>query len=296
MGKYDHERACAIEIARTISKIELSYFGSQVFPQQASPGIDSVVNRYKETFIRAVETEAQEEALTVLKHHFPEHHVCANKPTPALEQFIANPDGNCWLLDTMDGGRNFAEKNDNFGNTVGYRKDGEFVAGVISLPRQGIMYVAVKGEGVSRYSPQAPEGEPCALPDRGTLTAADVVHVGSRVPMGVVTALTAFGDGAIFRYLSNLPTTHRVASMFDGRVKGYIAHQSDIYDMGPVSFVIQEAGGMFVDEDHAPPKWDTVRRDDAERIRLASYGILCAKGCTKQLVDLVKVSIDFSDE
>jgi fructose-1,6-bisphosphatase/inositol monophosphatase family enzyme len=295
MSTYDAQKECAIELAKTISKIEMKHFGEETIPAQHA-SLDTLVRGYRDTRIRAVEHEAQEDALRVLQKRFPNHHVCANKHSFSLDFFEDNPPDPCWLIDTLDGGRQYSEGNQHFGATIGYRENGEFSVSVICLPAHNTLYVATKGEGVKKYSPESPDGVPFRLPDRGKLTAADVVHLGSRVPTGVLTALNALGEDVIFRYLANLPTTHRVAGMFEGKVKGYIAHQSDIYDMGPVSFVIQEAGGVFVDEDSKTPQWETVRRENRDRIRLASYGILCAPSCTKQLVDLVKVSIDFSDE
>jgi len=56
----------------------------------------------------------------------------------------------CWVIDPLDGTHNFIRGAGHFGVSIGVTRAGEFVAGVVNLPREKELYVAELGSGAWR--------------------------------------------------------------------------------------------------------------------------------------------------
>lgn len=80
----------------------------------------------------------------------------------------------CWIVDPLDGTRNFVNHVDEFGTIVAYVENGETIAGWIYAAPDLALITAVKGEGVSRNgeriqtAPQA-DARPSGLRSTGWL-------------------------------------------------------------------------------------------------------------------------------
>lgn len=82
---------------------------------------------------------------------------------PGLIDLISRPGETCWVVDPLDGTRNFSEGHDRFAMIVCLVHDSEAVGGwILDVPR-GQMAVALKGQGVAvdgqpvqRRSPERP--------------------------------------------------------------------------------------------------------------------------------------------
>lgn len=67
-----------------------------------------------------------------------------NKLLPYEERKTWNQ---CWLVDPLDGTKEFIQKNGDFTVNIALVEDGEVVAGVVGIPAQDELYWAIKGEG-----------------------------------------------------------------------------------------------------------------------------------------------------
>ncbi|MBD3295832.1 MAG: 3'(2'),5'-bisphosphate nucleotidase CysQ, partial [Candidatus Omnitrophica bacterium] len=59
-----------------------------------------------------------------------------------------------WLVDPLDGTKEFIKKNGEFTVNIALVEDGIPVLGVVSIPAQGKIYYGVKGEGAYRIDPE----------------------------------------------------------------------------------------------------------------------------------------------
>lgn len=293
MGAYAREQDCAIAIARTICEIEMSQFGILRFPLQTAGSLDASLNQEKLRAIARVETAAQDAALDVLKQHFPKDYVCANKESPALGIFAKNQRHRTWTLDTLDGGHNYIAGDEHFGATLACRIDDEFVLSVLALPKTETIYVATTA-GIAKHSPQAPDGTLVTLVD-GQPRPDDLVYLGGKVPGGVILALGILGNDIGFKQ-SSLPTVCRAINVLEGKARAYVTFHSDIYDMGPVSFAIQAARGVFLNRQGEAPRWQTVAKEGKERIILEDYALLGPKHYCATLLPLVNDIIGVADK
>lgn len=62
-----------------------------------------------------------------------------------------------WIIDPLDGTKEFIERNGQFTVNVALIEDGVAVLGVVYVPVTGITYTGLKGEGATKITPQSSE-------------------------------------------------------------------------------------------------------------------------------------------
>jgi len=88
---------------------------------------------------------AQDRIISVITDRFPTHRILAEE-----EGADALGDAVCpyrWIIDPLDGTRNFMHGKENFGTIVAVEKEGEFLASCMLLPMLGHRFTASKGGG-----------------------------------------------------------------------------------------------------------------------------------------------------
>ena len=66
----------------------------------------------------------------------------------------------CWLIDPLDGTKEFIKKNGEFTVNIALIEEGVPVLGVVHVPAQGVTYVGVKGIGAFKYEAGSNESKP----------------------------------------------------------------------------------------------------------------------------------------
>jgi len=113
-----------------------------------------VANRPKAeeaTAVKAAMTIAdsacQEALLVPLLEHFPHVRLAAEEDTPTVRQFPETSD-ELVVIDPIDGTlRFYLESMGPYGIMIGLAIDGEYEAGLVALPREGLFFQAVRGSG-----------------------------------------------------------------------------------------------------------------------------------------------------
>ncbi len=145
-----------------------------------------------------------------------------------------------WLVDPLDGTREFINRNGQFTVNVALIENHEPVMGVVLVPTTGVCYYACRGAGAFRQT------SPGAIPDQ--------IH--SRPFRGdclVVAGSRSHGTEALQRFLDNLPACE-VVSLGSALKSCLVAEgKVDLYPrLGPTSewdtaaaqCVVEEAGGV----------------------------------------------------
>jgi len=126
-------------------------------------------------------TEADQKAnaviLAALAEHFPEIPVISEE-TKALPFSERKEWSRCWLVDPLDGTKEFIKKNGEFTVNIALIENGEPVLGVVYRPVTDTLYFASRGSGAFR---QDGDGAPVKIfNDRHYSTEEEVVAVASR--------------------------------------------------------------------------------------------------------------------
>ncbi|SEP86550.1 3'(2'), 5'-bisphosphate nucleotidase [Ectothiorhodospira magna] len=158
-----------------------------------------------------------------------------------------------WLVDPLDGTREFIKRNGEFTVNIALIHDHEPVLGVVSAPALDRLYRAAQGLGAYCHAPMAAQGTRIQVnPDRGTAP----IIVGSR----------AHGTERLQQFLKRVGN-HELISMGSSLKFCLVAEgKADLYPrFGPTSewdtaaaqCVVQEAGGVVTDLELRPLRYNT---------------------------------------
>jgi histidinol phosphatase-like enzyme (inositol monophosphatase family) len=151
--------------------------------------------------------------------------------------------GRKWIIDPIDGTKDFVRGNRLFANLIGLEVNGEVAVGVVNLPALDELYFAVKGEGAwsdgKRLSISSITQRSQAVLCVSALNAPEWKPYASR--------LFDFASGFwAARSLGGCPDAMLVAS---GKAEVYFEPKVKPWDLAPVKLVVEEAGGRFLNFD-----------------------------------------------
>jgi histidinol-phosphatase len=228
---YEQELAFAHELADRAGEMALSYF-------RHDPRID-----WKPDATPVTEADLAVEAMIreELGLRFPDDAIRGE------EGGIAGSSERMWIVDPIDGTRNFAAGIQIWANLLSLKVSGEYVMGLANAPALGERYAAVRGEGATW------NGEPMHVSDVAATTEGMVV----------------FGDVELW---SGTPQHERFLDLIGGarRNRGFgdfwghvlvargaaeVMIESELWewDFAPLVVIVTEAGGRVTQVDGSPP-------------------------------------------
>ncbi len=215
----------AIAAARAGGAVALKYFGSQL-PVEYK-GDRSPVTR--------ADRECEQQVASVLRSAFPDYGIVG-------EEFGEREGrGARWIVDPIDGTKNFIRGIPYFATLIGLEEEGEVVAGVVYAPASGDLLYAHRGGG--------------AFDQHGRIRVSTVRDLRQ--------GMIVFGGIDIFRKHGRWKGFERLVRAA-GRERGfgdYFGHtfvargqaeamvELDLkpWDLAPIKIIVEEAGGRFSD-------------------------------------------------
>lgn len=258
---YRREIELATKLARQAGAVLLQHYHSPFLVEQK-------VNALQETEeVTAADREANELIVNSLREAFPDDGILAEESTDN-EQRLAKD--RVWLIDPMDGTKNFIQRDGDFAVQIGLAVSGESVAGVVYQPVRDVLYRAVRGGG------------------------AWIEHRDSKATRMSVSTRTNANEMVLASSRSHRsPRMERVVSAFGfldelrrgsvGVKIGLIAEQkADLYlhlspstkqwDTCAPEIILAEAGGRLTDLFGQPLRYNAVRIDNRNGI-VATNGV-----------------------
>ncbi len=221
----DRALAVATEAVQRAGAIALKYY---------TGGFD-VTLKPDQTPVTQADREAEQVAVEALRRAYPQWGVLG-------EEFGAQgPTDVRWIIDPIDGTRNFVRHIPVWATLLALEEDGEIVAGVIHNPVSAELYTARRGGGTRK------NGERIHVSDIGDMWGATLLHAGLRLYKGA-----GLWDG-----LGRLvDATERQRGFGDymgytlvaeGKAELYVEVDLKPWDLAPCKIVVEEAGGRFTD-------------------------------------------------
>jgi histidinol-phosphatase len=222
--------AAAVDAARAAGKIALGYYHGG-FDVTIKPDLTPVTQ---------ADREAEQAIVGILRSTFPEIGVLG-------EEFGAQgPRERRFIIDPIDGTKNFVRRIPFWATLIALEDDGEIVAGVIYNPAAGELYTARRGGGAHR------NGEAIHVSDISGLNDAYLIHAGLNI-------LRAGQNWEGFLRLVDATTRQRgfgdyvgYGLVADGRSEIYVEADLKPWDLAPCKILVEEAGGRFTDFDGRP--------------------------------------------
>ncbi|MBI2572401.1 hypothetical protein HYV86_00940 [Candidatus Woesearchaeota archaeon] len=125
----------AQQVAKQAGELILSYYNREYQVK--------IKNNEKDNIVTEVDTKTERLIVSKLKEQFPHHFfICEETKPPTIPQGAY-----VWIIDPLDGSRDFVKKTDDFAVQIGLLKEGKVLVGVVYLPRQDKLFHAVSGRG-----------------------------------------------------------------------------------------------------------------------------------------------------
>ncbi|MCD8484041.1 inositol monophosphatase [Candidatus Woesebacteria bacterium] len=241
-----HYLTVALEVAQRAKTILLA--SQQQFKSLEVKPNNSVVTE--------LDRQIEEEAKSIIHEHFPDHGFYGEETArEALEAEYV------WIVDPIDGTREFTRGLPFFSTLVALKRGEEFIVGVSMSPRVGELIYAEKGAGAWR------NGERIQVSSRSDLRTSFVVgpaykYLQRTNSFSMMAALAEDVQGT--RNVGAYPGYSWVAA---GHAEAMIEVDTFIYDVAPFITIITEAGGKVTDLQGNPLSLDSTHI-------LASNGVL----------------------
>jgi 3'(2'), 5'-bisphosphate nucleotidase len=256
----------AADLARAAGAVLLKHYHSPFLVEQK-------VNALQETEeVTAADREANELIVRRLLSEFPDDGVLAEESADSEDRLRRD---RVWLIDPMDGTKNFIQRDGDFAVQIGLAEKGEVVCGVVYQPVRDVVYRAVRGQGSWIEAPHKP---------------AEQMKVSSRTTPGEMVLASSRSHRS--------PRMERVVNAFGfkkemrrgsvGVKVGLIAEQeADLYlhlspstkqwDTCAPEIILTEAGGRLTDLFGQPLRYNALRIDNRN-------GVLATNGAAHEIV------------
>lgn len=224
-AQLDQALAAAVEAARAAGEVALKYYRT---------GFD-VTLKADDTPVTQADRGAEQAIREVLARAFPDLGVLG-------EEFGAVGDQQRrWIIDPIDGTRNFIRRIPVWATLIGLEEHGEVTAGVIHNPVTGELLSARRGGGAFAG------GERITVSPIADLGQATLLHAGLRLLResgcwdGLVRLVDpterqrGFGDYLGYSFVA------------EGKAEIYLETDLKAWDLAPCKIIVEEAGGRFTD-------------------------------------------------
>jgi len=157
-----------------------------------------------------------------------------------------------WLVDPLDGTREFIKRNGEFTVNIALIEKGVPVLGVVHVPVTGVSYTACRGRGAFK---QVEDGRPAPIRIR-RLDGGPVRVVGSRSHRG--SSLTAFLEKLGDHELVGMGSSLKLCLVAEGLADIYprLGPTSE-WDTAAAQCIVEQAGGKVTDTDMRPLRYNT---------------------------------------
>ena len=135
---YQREIEVATELARQAGAVLLQHYYSPFLVEQKVNALDELEE------VTAADREANELIVGRLQREFPDDGILAEESVDSEHRLDRN---RVWLIDPMDGTKNFIKRDGDFAVQIGLAINGESVLGVVYQPVRDLLYRAARHEG-----------------------------------------------------------------------------------------------------------------------------------------------------
>ena len=141
---YQREIDAAVRLGRAAGAILLRHYNSPFL-------VEHKVNALQEMEeVTAADREANDLIVSELAAEFPDDGILAEESADTEDRLTKD---RVWLIDPMDGTKNFVQRDGDFAVQIGLICEAEPVVGVVYQPVRDVLYRAVRGYGAWKESP-----------------------------------------------------------------------------------------------------------------------------------------------
>jgi 3'(2'),5'-bisphosphate nucleotidase len=261
-GLYEHELEVAERAARAAGEVIAAHYAK---------GAIEVIAKADASPVTAADKEASAVILQILRAAFPSDAILDEEQPDDAARLSAE---RVWIVDPLDGTRDFVARTGQFSVHVALAVAGEAVVGVMYQPVAQALYAARTGGGAWRNGKRikvAGTRELCEL------------RIGTSRQIANARLARLLAESGLDGHIVPMGASTRHAAIAAGELDATIIMSGDFeWDTAAPEVVIREAGGMVTDGDGRPFRYN--QRDPEHR-----RGSIASNGpCHDRLVELVR--------
>lgn len=224
--------------------------------------------------VTTADREANAIIVEALRAAFPGDGLCAEESDAGESSDAAARGGRCWLVDPLDGTKDFVQRNGDFCVMVGLAVGGRAALGVVVSPVTGLALVGVPGEGA--WSLDA-AGARTALSVRAVARPGDARMIGSRShPHPRVTALAAALGVTDVRARGSVGLKVAAVACGECDLYAHFGRGPKLWDGCAPEAIARGAGALVTDAHGRELRYDTAHLGLDEGLVVAHAGLHAA--------------------
>lgn len=265
-SNFTDEIEVATQLARAAGAVLLRHYNSPFLVEQK-------INALEETEeVTAADREANELIVGRLRNDFPDDGILAEESSDTEERLDKE---RVWLIDPMDGTKNFIQRDGDFAVQIGLAVAGEAVAGVVYQPVRDVLYRAARGGGAwieEGAKPPARMSVSDRTNPREMVLASSRSHRSPRMEQ-VVSAFGFKGEmrrGSVGVKIGLIAEQHADLYM-------HLSPSTKQWDTCGPEMIVVEAGGRLTDLFGQPLRYNGLRIDNRN-------GVVATNGTAHEMV------------
>ena len=135
---YEHELKVVTELARAAGAVLLAHYHSPFLVEKKVNALQEIEE------VTAADREANDLIVRRLAAEFPDDGILAEESADTEDRLLKD---RVWMIDPMDGTKNFIQRDGDFAVQIGLAVGGQSVAGVVYQPVRDVLYRAARGSG-----------------------------------------------------------------------------------------------------------------------------------------------------
>ena len=215
--------------------------------------VDTHVKSTQGDLVTAADLESEKVITQIIKAAYPDDAIISEETSEGQELLTPEhlPQLTGWVIDPIDGSKNFKDGMSYSGVSIAYIENGEAILGVVYNPYLKELYLAVKGEGVTR------NGEPIHVSEKTSFDAGTRVCTSNSYEGGTQANLERYAKlGHVWVDVLG-SSTLIMTDVASGRLDLYHHNGLKPWD-NPAAFLIaKEAGAKITDLRGKPTTWLT---------------------------------------
>jgi 3'(2'), 5'-bisphosphate nucleotidase len=262
----DHEMKVAVALAREAGAILLVHYRSPFLVEQKVNALQELEE------VTAADREANDLIVRTLLNEFPDDGILAEESKDTERRLEKE---RVWLIDPMDGTKNFVQRDGDFAVQIGLAINGEVVAGVVYQPVRDVLYRAARragswietAEGANERMTVSNVTDP-----REMILASSRSHPSARMER----VRTLFGFKSELRR-GSVGVKIGLITEQQADIYLHLSPSTKQWDTCAPQIILEEAGGKLTDLFGQPLRYNGVRIDNRN-------GIVATNGAAHEMV------------
>lgn len=157
----------------------------------------------------------------------------------------------CWIIDPLDGTKEFIKANDEFAVNIALAYKGEIVLGVVYAPVFDELYYGLKGQGAYLAYPVTEQQPPKRIRVSDRRASLKVLKSRSHDNLDYLKLLEE--HEARIAKIRPMGSSYKGCLIASGRYDIYYSFgTTSVWDIAPLEVIVTEAGGYFAQGDYTP--------------------------------------------